>query len=400
MNRQEANEYRGNAMTSLGKAHVLISTLVSRLSFLVGDPVELRKSERTAFMLKLSGKPTKLFTALLPTVAILLLLLSTSVCKAQPTISSITPNTWVAGQTVTVTITGSGFLSGDCANNEDCTNADSVGTNSLGGAQIYASGNITGSGDSAAQITFTVTVGANAPTGIACVMVYPYWSAYAEISRVKVRQANSADAESKISKAMVQQADSATLCPSDTALGLYAQAPVQIEGASKNVGEPCGVSGCAGVGADNSINVTSGNVFEEVTDYETAGQNKLSYTRYYNSLAIGSAIYNSNTGTDYYLGTEYAGSTFLGSNWRSNYDRILNIVYVVGSSDPVLVIAERPDGKQINFNNAGGSWTTDSDVDYILTQSGTTLRAFSRASRCVTDTRKRWDMIAIMNWRA
>jgi RHS repeat-associated protein len=79
------------------------------------------------------------------------------------------------------------------------------------------------------------------------------------------------------------------------------------------------------------------------------GQNKLSFIRYYNSLAL--------------TGTLACG---LGSNWRSNYDRYLQFV----SSD--LVVAERPDGKEFNFYNSNGSWTSDGDVDYTLTQSGTT----------------------------
>ena len=33
------------------------------------------------------------------------------------------------------------------------------------------------------------------------------------------------------------------------------------------------------------IDLGSGNVFDQVTDYETAGQNKLSLIRYYNSMA-------------------------------------------------------------------------------------------------------------------
>jgi RHS repeat-associated protein len=134
--------------------------------------------------------------------------------------------------------------------------------------------------------------------------------------------------------------------------------PIQIIGLEKNIGDPCGLPGSGGVG--DPISVCSGDVFEEVTDYETAGQNKLSYTRYYNSLSA--------------AGT-YA--TSLGVNWRSNYDRYLQIISnCVGgpltSCSNSLITAERPDGQEINFYNVGGSWVTDGDVDYTLTQSGTT----------------------------
>ena len=35
----------------------------------------------------------------------------------------------------------------------------------------------------------------------------------------------------------------------------------------------------------NPINIGTGNKYEQITDYETAGTNKLGLTRYYNSLA-------------------------------------------------------------------------------------------------------------------
>ncbi|MGB7265656.1 MAG: DUF6531 domain-containing protein, partial [Terracidiphilus sp.] len=117
---------------------------------------------------------------------------------------------------------------------------------------------------------------------------------------------------------------------------------------AKNIGNPCNIPGSNGTG--DPISICSGDVFEQVTDYETAGQNKLSFIRYYNSLPVASTL-----------------ATDLGSNWRSNYDRFLQI------NSSSLITAERPDGQEINFyNNGGGSWTPDSDVDDTLTQAGTT----------------------------
>ena len=114
----------------------------------------------------------------------------------------------------------------------------------------------------------------------------------------------------------------------------------------KTLGDPFDCPGGCSVG--HPINVGTGNMFEQATDYETAGQNKLAFSRYYNSLA--------------------APSTFaaaLGSHWRSIYDRYLN----VGTS---TVIAERPDGQQLTFTLSGSRWTPDTDVDYTLTNTGTT----------------------------
>jgi RHS repeat-associated protein len=97
------------------------------------------------------------------------------------------------------------------------------------------------------------------------------------------------------------------------------------------------------------ITVGTGNMFEQVTDYTTAGQNPLSFTRYYNSLAS----------TDPY-------APELGSNWRSNFDRYLNI------TSATSVMVERADGQVLPFTSTGGVWSSLSDVDINLTNSGLT----------------------------
>ena len=98
------------------------------------------------------------------------------------------------------------------------------------------------------------------------------------------------------------------------------------------------------------ISVGTGNMFEQVADYKTAGPNQLGFTRYYNSL--GSST------------TTFAAS--LGTNWRSNYDRYLRIVSASS------VTAERADGQQLTFTSSGGAWASDSDVDLKLVNSGST----------------------------
>jgi RHS repeat-associated protein len=113
---------------------------------------------------------------------------------------------------------------------------------------------------------------------------------------------------------------------------------------SKGLGEGCAASCKVG----NPIDLGSGNKYETVTDYETAGQNKLSFIRYYNSLA----------------GSTNSFATTLGANWRSNYDRYIRI----HSSTSVTV--ERPSGQQLHFTLISSVWTPDSDVDIKLTSSG------------------------------
>jgi len=127
---------------------------------------------------------------------------------------------------------------------------------------------------------------------------------------------------------------------------------------SKTLGD-CGcptanVVGQAGVG--EPISVGTGNVFERVADYATAGQNPLSFTRYYNSL----------------MSTTYPNTfaTTLGVNWRGTYDSYLHITPATGQA--TSVVAERADGQVIRFTVNGSAWTTDSDVDATLAQSGST----------------------------
>jgi len=99
------------------------------------------------------------------------------------------------------------------------------------------------------------------------------------------------------------------------------------------------------------INVATGNVYDSITDYETTGADKLSFTRYYNSLNAG----NSTAPT-------FASS--LGVNWRCNYDSYINSIT---TSSTVL---ERPDGQELTFSWNGEKWCSDSDISYQLTQSG------------------------------
>ena len=56
--------------------------------------------------------------------------------------------------------------------------------------------------------------------------------------------------------------------------------------------------------------------------------------------------------------------TLLGVNWRSNFDRYLRL------ATPTSLSAERADGQVLNFAQNGATWTSDSDVDFQLTQAG------------------------------
>jgi YD repeat-containing protein len=103
------------------------------------------------------------------------------------------------------------------------------------------------------------------------------------------------------------------------------------------------------VSGGEPIDIGSGNVSYRITDYQTAGQNPLAFTRYYNSA-----------------GSITSFAKTLTSNWRSNFDGYIDIV----SSNAVNV--ERGNGQVLTFNLSGTTWVPDTDVDVTLTHSGST----------------------------
>ncbi len=107
--------------------------------------------------------------------------------------------------------------------------------------------------------------------------------------------------------------------------------------------------------ARNPIQVATGNVFYSYTDYTTAGPNPLSFTRYYNSQ-----------GSIDSFAVDLVGTSAVNHNWRSNYDG-----YVDELTSNVVQV-ERPDGQVLSFFLVGSAWTSDTDVDYTLTHSGST----------------------------
>jgi RHS repeat-associated protein len=120
--------------------------------------------------------------------------------------------------------------------------------------------------------------------------------------------------------------------------------PTQGINDGKGLGDCCDIPGSRSAG--NPITIGTGNKFEAVTDYATAGQNPLAFIRYYNGFS-----------------QWHAPTATLGSNWRSNYDRYLTIL-----TNPSGAVAERADGQVVEFNVRNGVGTPDSDVDLALVQ--------------------------------
>jgi RHS repeat-associated protein len=124
-------------------------------------------------------------------------------------------------------------------------------------------------------------------------------------------------------------------------------------GSSKTNGSPNHVS--PGTGTGEPVDVGSGNVFDAFTDYETAGPNKLSFIRYYNSKPT-SPLWSA------------TGPRMMAfNNWTTNFDRGFII-----SADGNTMYLTRPDARGLTFKNVGGIWTPDTDVDMVMVHSGST----------------------------
>jgi RHS repeat-associated protein len=112
---------------------------------------------------------------------------------------------------------------------------------------------------------------------------------------------------------------------------------------------PVNSDGTASVG--DPIRLSYGNVFEKITDYQTAGANPLSFTRYYNNLA-----------------DPATAAVTLGQNWRSIFDRYLR--FTTSGGQTIGITAERQDGQELIFNPSlnGANWSSDADVDITIAQ--------------------------------
>jgi hypothetical protein len=137
------------------------------------------------------------------------------------------------------------------------------------------------------------------------------------------------------------------------ALGYTSIPPEGIWTNPKSFGISCGKPGAASCG--EPIDLGSGNMFSEVEDYHTVGQNSFSFKRFYNSMANPDTF-----------------AVAMGLNWRHNYDRYLHIL---NPSAIYGVMVERPDGQVISFSSNSGTYIPDSDIDMRLTNpSGSTWK--------------------------
>ncbi|WP_460501627.1 DUF6531 domain-containing protein, partial [Dyella jejuensis] len=95
--------------------------------------------------------------------------------------------------------------------------------------------------------------------------------------------------------------------------------------------------------AGDPINAATGNKYEQEEDFSDVQW--LVFRRFYNSSSS-------------------VDSGSVGANWRSSFDRSLNII----GSPATTIVLNRPDGKEETFNKANGAWTPDPDISDVLTE--------------------------------
>jgi RHS repeat-associated protein len=229
-----------------------------------------------------------------------------------------------------------------------------------GVSDTYVSGGGTGGGDS-------VSIGIISASGTPPITMNPNWAG--SLSRSAQVEVNSEAGTFTIAYTVAgtpeHQASGYLYVSSVVLNGVPGTAALKSLGAASNISCGCQLPSNQSAPAGDSsksinqtadpITIGNGNMYEDVKDYSTVGPNPLTFNRHYNSLAVQPGF------------TSYA--TSLGSNWRTNYDRYLQISPATGTATTVL--AERADGQVLTFTNSGSGWVADSDVDYTLTQSGT-----------------------------
>lgn len=97
----------------------------------------------------------------------------------------------------------------------------------------------------------------------------------------------------------------------------FSVTPISVLGELLGCGCVGDVGDTGGTAVGQPINLASGNMYEQATDYTTAGANPLRLTRTYNSKGNSAQV----------AGLKYVTlATSMAANWRTNYDRYLQVV--------------------------------------------------------------------------
>ena len=107
----------------------------------------------------------------------------------------------------------------------------------------------------------------------------------------------------------------------------------------------------------NPINVANGNKFETVTDYESAGPDKLAFTRYYNSQS--------------------GQLSSLGYGWKSNFERLIFSRFGGPPSSSNYNMIWRADGAVYYLFKGDIGWLGDADISGTIATDGATVWTYT-----------------------
>ncbi len=103
------------------------------------------------------------------------------------------------------------------------------------------------------------------------------------------------------------------------------------------------------------FSVTSGNLRETETDFSTAGPDRLTLTRYYNSNMVAFGVLPFSSSSPFLNKNSFSAGRF-GFGWRSQYDTYVSANGIPGGSATWFDVV-RPDGESVRFaKTSTGSW--------------------------------------------
>lgn len=169
-------------------------------------------------------------------------------------------------------------------------------------------------------------------------------------------------------------------CPENYAAGsqaTFCQLSAGKVDPGKNLGRDCETEEQCFVG--NPINASVGNKYQLETDFVGSGSNPLRFERHFNSFAGRSmshnGLYRFSTDGNRSVRASLDPSNepslravaidVIGVNWRHTYNRAIKFSGLSGLSSASVY---RQTGKVFVFNKYNGSWVSDADVNYSLTE--------------------------------
>jgi RHS repeat-associated protein len=166
----------------------------------------------------------------------------------------------------------------------------------------------------------------------------------------------------------VSTAERSVSCPAAFTL-TYQSSPVlgptcSIPAATGSPFKQIGCPTCGSTIKSDPVDVSNGNHYQTETDYTGAGNNSIRFLRSYNSL-IGRLMFSN---PSWQMGEQFVGA----NGWTATYFQYLSPLSVTDSTATYnTVLAYRPDGRVLTFNEYAGVYSPDGDVaDRLVPVSG------------------------------